>query len=171
MEMKKEAEFLENSPEFIKWKGKNKENYLSYMLFISGEEEDRLEVGYYNRKKDKVTTFCILGCGKKEKNIEIKPEESVFRKPEIDVEKLDINDVNVEAGETLAIAEKLQKSKYPSETPIKIIMILQKLEPYGQIYNLTYVTKCFKTLNLKIDSGTGEVVDEQLVSLMQFPGK
>ncbi|PIN86848.1 hypothetical protein COV19_02480 [Candidatus Woesearchaeota archaeon CG10_big_fil_rev_8_21_14_0_10_44_13] len=171
MEIRKETDFLEKSRQFADWRRKNKDNYLSYILFISGEKEDKLEMGYHNKKNDKVTTFCITNCGKKERGIEIRPEENVFKKPDMDVKKLEMDTVKIDVGEALAIAQKLQKEKYPAEAPIKIVLILQNLDPYGQIYNLTYVTKCFKTLNLKIDSETGDVVEEDLVSLMQMGGK
>ncbi|MFC1732950.1 hypothetical protein ACFL6I_21835 [candidate division KSB1 bacterium] len=166
MRIKKEIETLHNSKEFKDWKEKNKESYISYALFMTGEKEDNVEIGYYNKKNDKVTTF-VMG----EKGIEIKPEENVFKKPGMEVEELDVNEVKIDIPEATKIADNLQKTKYPAELPMKLIMILQKLSPLGNIYNVTFVTKTFKTLNIKIDSSSGDVVEDRLVELMQFPGK
>lgn len=171
MEIKKEIETLQKSREFGQWHRKNKDNYLSYALFMTGEGNDRLEVGYYNRKNDKVTTFCINGCGTGRQKIDVKPEENIFKKPDADVEELDMAGVKMDFPEVVSISQDIQKKKYPAESPIKLIMILQKLDPFGNIYNVTFVTSSFKTLNLKINAENGDVVDEQLVSLVQFPGK
>lgn len=171
MDIKKEIEELQKGEVFRKWKGKNKDNYLSYALFIFDEDKDKLEVGYYNKKTDKVTTFCILNCGSENRNVKLENEENVFKKPDMKVEELDMGSEIMDVNNILSICSSLQKEKYPAETPVKIILILQKLDPYGQIYNVTYVTKCFKTLNMKIDSETGDIVEDQLVSLVQFPQK
>lgn len=170
MDLKKRIGFLQESMEFKDWKAKNKDNFISYALFITGEKDDTLQIGYYNRKSDKVTTFDI-SADDKDKGVSIKPEESVFKKLDMKIEAISMDDVEVSISDVLSECQRLQKEKYPSETPVKIIMILQRLSPYGQVFNVTYVTKCFKTLNIKIDCGTGEIVHEELVSLMQFPSK
>lgn len=171
MQIKKEIEKLERSREFAEWRKKNRDSYLSYALFMTGEEEDKVEIGFYNRKNDKVTTFCIHGCEKGKMSVEVKPEESVFKKPDMEVEELDIGKIKIDVPEATSIASNLQKEKYPAEFPMKLIIILQKLSPFGNIYNVTFVTKTFKTLNIKIDAGSGDVVEDNLVSLMQFPGE
>lgn len=170
MEIKEEIGLLQKSKEFIGWRKKNKSHYLSYALFITGEDNDKLQVGYYDKNKDKVTTFDIL-CKDKRELIKIEPEENVFKKPEAKVEELKMEEVKIDVNDVLQISDRLQKEKYPGEVPVKIVIILQKLDPYGQIYNVTYVTKCFKTLNMKIDSETGDIVEDDLVSLIQLPSK
>ncbi|MFO8016302.1 MAG: hypothetical protein R6U32_04305 [Candidatus Woesearchaeota archaeon] len=169
MELKREVEALQKNDKFREWKGKseNKDNFLSYILFMTGDEEDKLQVGYYNKENEKATTFDI--SGKDERKVDIRSEEEVFKRPDMEVNRLDLESVDIEVGDALSTADKLQKEKYPAEIPIKVIVILQKLSPYGQIYNITYVTKTFKTLNIKVDAGTGDIVEDHLVSLIQFP--
>ena len=73
-------------------------------------------------------------------------------------------------GEALVIAKRLQQEKYPNEKSIKDIVVLQALE-VGQIYNITFVTQTFKTLNIKLDSSTCKLISDELISLIKFPSK
>ncbi|MBW3022928.1 hypothetical protein KY308_02405, partial [Candidatus Woesearchaeota archaeon] len=57
--------------------------------------------------------------------------------------------------------------KYKTHIPIKRIAILQHL-PIGQVWNITYVTQSFNTLNIKINAETKEIVSDKLVSIVQF---
>ncbi|MEA3514373.1 MAG: hypothetical protein U9R34_02775, partial [Nanoarchaeota archaeon] len=60
-----------------------------------------------------------------------------------------------------------REKKYKNELPSRKIFILQNID-IGQIWNVTIVTLTFNTLNLKIDSNTGEVIQHHLTSLMQM---
>ena len=49
---------------------------------------------------------------------------------------------------------------------MKTIVILQTLEK--QLYNITFVTQTFGTLNIHVDSNNGEILEDQFTSLMDI---
>ena len=53
----------------------------------------------------------------------------------------------------------------------KTIVILQNLSEFGNIWNITYVTHSFKTLNMKINAENGKILHHDIVSLMDFVKK
>ncbi|MBW2981796.1 hypothetical protein KY343_02845 [Candidatus Woesearchaeota archaeon] len=152
---------LEKSSEFKNWKKKNPNTYLSYGFYVIENIDVNWKIGYYDNKKDKLTSFDV---GSK---IKIEPDEEVFKKKEKKVEKLDLNDIKLDIGDAISIAQGLQEEEYATEKPTKIIAILQKID-VGQVWNITYLTQNFNTLNFKIKTETGRVLEKKLTSLMEF---
>jgi len=154
---------LEDSKEFKDFKKQNKEAYLAHVFYMLDEaNQDIVQIGYYNKSKDRITTFVVEGD-----NITKNPEAEVFKEQEIMMKPIDLSKVKINVNEAVDIAEKLQKDKYKQEIPVKKIAILQHL-PLGQVWNITFVTQTFKTLNIKIDSGTKKIVSEKLLSIIEF---
>jgi len=154
---------LEDSKEFKDFKKQNKEAYLAHVFYMLDEaNQDIVQIGYYNKSKDRITTFIVEGD-----NITKNPEAEVFKEQEIMMKPIDLSKVKINVNEAVDIAEKLQKDKYKQEIPVKKIAILQHL-PLGQVWNITFVTQTFKTLNIKIDSGTKKIVSEKLLSIIEF---
>lgn len=162
MEFKQAFDKLENSSKFKDWKKSNKA-YLSYALFISNKDEEKYwQIGYYDEKTDKMTTFVVNG------NIEIKPEEEIFKKEDTKVKQIELNKVKLSFSKILENASKFQKDKHKPHTPVKIISILQNLENFGNIWNITYITETFKTLNMKISAEDGRIIEDKLTSILDF---
>lgn len=151
---------LGKSKTFQEWQENNKKCYLSHVFIMLGDKED-LQVGYYNKEKDKITSFII------DEKIEVSQESDVFKKDRKIVEKLDINKVKIDFEDALQIANKFQRENYSKEIPIKKIIVLQNLE-IGQVWNITYISNSFNTLNIKIDSETGKIKSHELVSLFKL---
>ena len=132
----------------------------------SGKNLDDWQLGYYDKKKDKVTTFVI-----KKDSIEVKPEEDVFKKEESEVKEVNLEQAKLNIDDVLKKAADFQKEKFSKEIPAKTILILQNLPGLGNLWNVTYVTKAFKTLNMKISSSTGKMLKHKLTPLMDFGSK
>ena len=164
MEPSEAVGLVEKSKEFKEWQNGNKGCFLSYVFTImdSGAYTPWL-VGYYDEKKDQITSFEING-GK----VTLKPEEKAFKDPDARVFVLELKKVKAKVNEALDTVDKLQKEKYKAEAPVKVIVILQHLEEFGTVWNITYVSQTFKTLNVKVDAGTGKVAAEHLTSLFEF---
>ena len=163
MQSFKEAlKILEESKEFKEWKKKNPEAYLSYGFFMVEENDANWKIGYYHKKADKVTSFNI---GKNK--IMIEPETEVFKKEETKIEAIELNKIKLDLAEAVAIANQLQKEEYASENPQKIICILQKLKKH-QVWNITFLTQNFNTLNFKIKSDSGRVIEKKLANVIEF---
>jgi len=152
---------LEKSTQFKLWVKKNKKSYLSYGFIMKDPAvKEEWQIGYYNPTTDTVTTFTIG------EDIVQNPEAEMF-KDDKKVLPLEVKDIKITLKEALKIAEKIQDEKYSAHKPFKKIIILQKLE-IGQVWNITYITNTFKSLNIKIDSVTGNIVIDELVDLFRI---
>lgn len=153
---------LKNSSEFKKWFSKNKKSYLTYAFtMIENSEKSDWQVGYYDKKLDKVTVFTINN------EIEINPEQDIFKKPGTAVKKVNLKDVKFGLDKILKKAQAIKEKKYPKELVTKTIAILQNID-LGQLWNITLVTSSLNTINIKIDAKTGKTIKHELVSLFQF---
>jgi len=162
MKLFKEAlEELKISKEFKEWKKENPDVFLSYGFLMLGKQDDNWKIGYYHKKDNKITSFVV---GDK---IEIEPESEVFKRESTKVNEIDLKKLKFDVDKAVGIAKKLQEEKYANEKPQKIIIILQKLK-IGQIWNITYLTYNMDTLNFKIETETGKVLEHKLSSLFEY---
>lgn len=160
MELKEALSRLEKSNEFREWGKKNKEDYFSYAFCELNTEE--WQIGYYNKKIDKITTFIV------NEKIKVMPMDEVFKEPDSKVNKIELNKVKLTFSEVIDRATEFQKKKYPKEEANKIIAILQNLKGFGNIWNLTFITKTFNTLNIKVNAGNGKVLGYKLSSIFDL---
>ena len=164
MDLKPAIQKLEKSPDFMKWHKKHKGTYFSYAFKILEEMgSNDWQLGFYDSKKDKITTFMLLGD-----NIKIRPEEEIFKKEETKVSEVQLDKVNLGFDNVIAKANEFQNKNYPKDKSVKTIAILQNIPEFGNIWNITYVTEAFNTLNMKIDASTGKILEHNLSSILSF---
>ncbi|MBU4284190.1 MAG: hypothetical protein KJ968_03715 [Nanoarchaeota archaeon] len=162
MDFKTALKKLKNSSEFRKWISKNKKSYLTYAFtMIENSEKSEWQIGYYDKSLDKVTVFTISN------NIEINPEQDVFKKPGTAVKKINLKDVKFGLDKVLKKTQNIKEKKYSKELVTKTIAILQNID-LGQLWNITLITSSLNTINIKIDAKTGKTIKHELVSLFQF---
>ena len=162
MDFKTSLKKLKESSEFKKWISKNKKSYLTYAFtMIENSEKSEWQIGYYDKKLDKVTVFNINN------NVEINPEQDIFKKPGESIKKINIKDVKFGLDDVLKKANDIKEKKYPKEIVTKTIAILQNIK-LGQLWNITFITTSFSTINIKIDAKTGKIIKHELISLFQF---
>jgi len=162
METKEIIEKLCNHPEFKEWEKHNEECYLVHIFKMLDDLNEKVwQVGYYNKKNDKITTFFM-----DDNDIKIIPEEEVYKKEKKAIKKLDIKKVEVSMQDSLKKANELLKKKYKGESSLKTILILQNINE-GLVWNITFVTNSFKTLNVKVDANNGKIVKHEFTSLME----
>jgi len=162
MQIKELIKTLESNKDFKNWKKTHKIDYLVHIFKMVDEtNKDLWQIGYYNKEEDQITT-CILEKDK----VQIVPETEIFRKEKHVIKKLNLTKIKVDFEKALEKALALQKKEYQAEKPIKIIAILQHLDQ--QLWNITFVTISFKTLNIKINAETGEIKSHDLKSLVDF---
>lgn len=152
---------LESSKEFKDWRKKNPTAYLSYGFFAIEEVDTAWKIGYYHKNNNKITSFTV---GKK---IKLESDEEPFKKEKSKVEKIDLKKLKFDLAEALVIANELQKEEFATENPRKVIAILQTLD-VGQVWNITFLTQSFNTLNFKIKSENGRVMEKKLAPLFGF---
>ncbi len=164
MDLKIACKKLEESQDFRKWKQKHKSSYFSYAFKIPQEMNSKeWQLGYYDNKKDKITTF-VIG----EKGIETRPEEEIFKKDEMKVNEIQIDKVKITFDSAIGKANEFQQENFPKDKTIKTIVILQNMPKLGNIWNITYITEAFNTLNMKIDAFNGKVLEHALSSVFSF---
>ena len=167
MEVLEALEILKNNPTFKDWKKHNEETYFSYGFnVIEKEKENPWQLGFFDKKNDKLTSFTVL-----EHDIIISPQEDAFKPETMEIMPIEVEKVKKNLQEILQKAEGLQKKEYKAEIPMKIIAILQNLENFGTIWNITFVSRTMKTLNIKINSENGNILEHKLHSLFEFQSK
>jgi len=163
MNFKSIVEALEETILFKDFKKNRPESYLVHIFVMMDEANKGLfQIGYLDPKTDKVTSFTY---GNKE--VQVNPESEVLKEPEATIFPLDIEKVEQDEEQVLRIVDEFVKLEYPKVMAVKRFYILQHLD-IGQVFNFTIVTMDFKTLNLKIDVTTGEMLRHSLKSLLAF---
>lgn len=157
---KESLKILENSKEFKEWKKENPDTYLSYGFLMPSSSKD-WKIGYYHKKENKITSFNVGEM------ITTEPESEIFKKDETEVNKIDLKKIEFDVDKALEIAKKFQEENYKNDVPNKTIIILQNLK-IGQIWNITYITLTLKSLNIKLDTEKGEVLEHKSTSLFEF---
>ena len=158
MQFKEELKRLKESKEFKVWEKENKRAYLTHFFtMIKQNNQTPWQLGYYDKKTDKVTAFFM------EKEIKISPPAEVFKKQGI-VKPLDITHVKIELDKALKISEQEQK-KY-KETIAQTIVTLQNLD-LGTTWNITYLTHSFNAINFKIDVKNGKILHQGKTTFLE----
>jgi len=163
MDIKPILKKLNADSEFNEWKKYNKDHYLVHCFkMLDPANRDEWQIGYYNSEKDNMVTFVV-----EKEDIKLVPEKDIFRKEKKKIKEIDLKKVKLSLDKILDIANKFINKKYKGEQTIKTIILLQHLD-IGQVWNITFLTNSFKTLNLKINSENGKVLKHELTSLLQF---
>ncbi|MBI5390057.1 hypothetical protein HZB02_01070 [Candidatus Woesearchaeota archaeon] len=149
---------LEASKEFKAWKKQHDAAYLVHCFkLIDDANQNEWQIGYFSPRTKKISTF-VLGS-------------SITRNPDAEplnqhgkIKQLDLKKVSISLEKALLVVQQLQKTSYANEPPLKIICLLQHID-LGQVWNMTYFTRSFKALNMKVDAASGEVKEHSLASL------
>ncbi|MBU0461538.1 MAG: hypothetical protein KJ574_03045 [Nanoarchaeota archaeon] len=161
MDIKDVVNKLESSEVFKDWRKDHSKAYLAHVFFMADDEGySSFDVGYYMKEEDRLASFGVNG------SIEFKGVSEAFKHPDQKIKKLDLSEVKITPEDALNKAKELQESQYKQSKPFKQIIILQHID-LGQLWNITYVTQNFKTLNIKIDAKTGEIKEHKLLDLIQ----
>lgn len=163
MELKPALKKLEQSRDFRKWHDEHKYTYFSYAFKIQEEMPNEWQLGFYDKKKDKITTFVIS-----DEDVKVRPEEEIFKKEETEVNEIQIGKIKLTFDNALAKANEFQQSNFPKDKSIKTIVILQNIGKFGNVWNITYITEAFNTLNMKISASNGKVIEHSISSVFSF---
>lgn len=154
--IKKEYEKLIASEEFKEWKSKNSDNYLVHVFM----DDQSLEFGFYDKKKDFMTTFFF----NEEDVVDFSTTDEIFKHDADDmILPLNIEIVQVTYKDALSQA----RSFLENEKDHKFIIVLQNLK-IGQVWNVTLITNKFNVLNVKIASDSGKVLKHEKSRAFDF---
>ncbi len=163
MELKSALSALESHPTFSGWKSKNKDAYFSHAFRMLQDEHADWQLGFYQKKKEKITTFVVTLDA-----VRMRDAEEVFKREECDINPVEISEKTLDLDEVVKRANTFQQKNYPRDKSMKIIALLQCLPGFGSVWNLTFVTQQLNTLNMKIHSQSGDILDHKLSSVFSF---
>lgn len=163
MQIKELISKAQKSAEYKKWHKENPAAYLTHIFFMDeGKGVSSYDVGFYVKESQKIASFEVTDSG-----VCLKDFSEAFKEPDKEIDKLDMAKVKTTSEEAIAAAKKLQEEKYPKSKPIKRIVILQNFNKQ-HIWNITYVTQQFETLNIKVDAETGKIAHDNLQKIFDF---
>lgn len=149
---------LESSDVYKEWKSDNPKSYLAHGFIMDSRQIKEWQIGYYNPETEKILTFVLLD------DIMMNPESEIMNKK---VKELDINKIKITVEDAFKKADEVQMEKYSAHLPLKKIAILQCSET-AQIWNITFVTRTFKTINIQVDTESGKVISDKIVEVFKF---
>ncbi len=165
MNVKKALEKLEASDEYDAWVASHKDAYLTHVFAMIEKEDAVWQIGYFDPSEGLIYSFEVAGA------IKLNDPQPPFGPEGTVVDPINMDDVKVPLTDVLDTVAEVQHKKYAAHKPMKKIIILQVLKDVGLVYNVTYVTETFKTLNIRIDAGSGDVVEDKLVEIFKMtPG-
>ncbi len=152
---------LEKSKEFSSWRKIHHEAYLAHAFrMLDKPNESIWQIGYFNPASNLISVFVV------DKDITKNEDAEVFKEQEKLVNTLDLKDMKINEDAALKKAEAVLNEKYKGMSVYKTFMILQNIEEFGTVWNITFITQQFKTVNVKIDAKSGECKQDKMVSLI-----
>lgn len=166
MELREALSALQHHQTFTNWKTKHRSAFFSHAFKMFQDEHKEWQLGFYEKAKKKITTFIITP-----QSVKMRPEEDAFRKDEGDIKEAKFPNSALTLEDVIVRANLFQQQNYPKDKSVKIISIFQNLPAYGTVWNITYVTQAFNTLNMKIDPISGKILDHAFSSIFSFRQK
>jgi hypothetical protein len=154
---------IEKSKEYSSWKKDYKKAYLAHCFKMNDKaNENSWQIGYFNPDTHLISVFVL-----QDKTITRTPDAEVFKEQEKLVAELNLAEVKINENEAMDKGMEILNEEYTGVGIFKSFMILQSLENVGQVWNITFVTQQFKTVNVKIDANSGVCVSHKEVSLIK----
>lgn len=153
---------VESSKDYKDFIKNNPDHYLVHLFAIIDSSHINVwQVGYYGKETDKITVIDLTEDG----TVKVLPAQEAFKEQNY-IAPLDIKKIKVSKDDAITIIEKVLKDNYSAESMNKIIMLLQNLPEFGQIWNATIVTATFSVINIKIDAATSKMLKHSKESLL-----
>jgi len=160
--LKLSLETLFMHKEYMDWKVKHPNSYLVHAFIMTETTaQSYWQIGFYN-ENNTITSFAVEGD-----NVSLGEEDAIFKKTDKAVPLLDQDRLTLDSKEILAKAELFFSQNYSAQQISKTIILVQTL-PLGQVYNITFLCKSLQTVSIKVDTATGEILQHELRSLMDF---
>ncbi|MEK6874397.1 MAG: hypothetical protein AABX52_01460 [Nanoarchaeota archaeon] len=161
MQFQKLVNRLKRSPEYKNYHSSHPKGFLAH-IFVQNEgiNNSMYQLGYYDPASLRMTTF-IIGD-----DIQSINDQEILADPETQITPLLIKDVKADQEEIYTKAEEIREKMYPQSVPIKQFFIIQN-SLLGPIFNITYLTQRFSTINIKISTTDLNVLKHNEQELMK----
>lgn len=161
--LQEEFSSLQQDSIYKDWKKNHSTSYLSHFFSAINSEISPLspwEIGFYDPKSDKITTFRSCNSG-----FEIKPEEEVFKKEGDKVEELHLTHLKLPFEKIQEISKENFSKLFPKEVRGDGFIVVQNIDK-KTIWNVSCISRTIKFLNLQIDVSTGEILAHQAIEMI-----
>ena len=163
MDFKKIIETVEASETFADWKKEHSKAHLCHAFIMTDNKGNgEWQIGYYIPDKDRISTAIIDNVA-----VSIKESDEVFKKPDDKVGEVELSKVKLGYDGALKKATELREKDYKQEIVMKTIAVLQNLKDFGLVWNITFITMQFNTLNFKIAADSGEIKHTEIKNIMK----
>lgn len=165
MNVKETIAKLREHKDFKDWHDKNKgAKFVHTFMMLESGKETGCDIGFYDFDKELMTSFLLDDDSN---SVKITESKEVFAQDNQKIKPLEEELLKVNFDDAFETASELQKEKYKQHVPMKEVVVLQNLD-IGQVWNITFITKQFQTLNIKIDAETGKVLEDKLHAIFSF---
>ena len=162
MEIKDVMEKLESGSQFRKWQKTNAGFFLAHAFVMLDEtNKDVWQIGFFNPAKNTMTTFFI-----ENDKVKIIPDQEIL-KSDIGIDQLKYEEITLSVNAAINLATALLRTEYANPKIIKLFFIIQQLHS-TPVYNITFFTQAFKTINVKINAVDGTILHHSQSSVADF---
>ena len=155
-------EQLESSSVFKEWKSSHDDCFLAHAFVMFDEANaDIWQFGFFDEKNNLMATFIV-----DKQDVKVIPDQEVL-KSDAEILPLSVADIKISALEAMHNAQQVLKKEYSGEIPLKAFFVLQQLKNVA-VYNVTFFTKSFKTVNVKVSAVDGSIIHFSLSALADF---
>ena len=153
---------IEANPKFKEWKKNHPNFYLAHAFMMMDEANKNVwQIGYYDKESNKMETIVKQGD-----TLKFVPEQEILKASQ-EILPLKLEEIKVDPDKALLSAAECIKENYSKEPVLKHFFIIQHLEG-ATIYNITYITQTFKTINIKISTIDGKIIKHTCEKLADF---
>ncbi len=161
MDLHKLLEKVVNSKEY------DSSYYLTHFFVMFDKnlkQEGDWQIGFYSEEKDVVKAISV---GDESGEI-ISKESEALKENGKKIKKLELGDVKIDIDDAINKVVQCLRNNYLTEVPIKSFVVLQILDEFEfPIWNFTFVTNSFKTLNIKINAVDGKIVHHGVIQIYE----
>ena len=151
---------LEKTPLYRSWKQEHADDYLVHILLPLAAGE-WYEIGFYREKDEILTTFAVRDT------VTVREDTELARIPGETILCLNRDDLICTFDVALAAARAFVQEKYPHDPLLKTFGVVQRI-PLGSVFNFTFVSSTFKTITVRLDTRTGNVIDHRDAKIAEF---
>jgi hypothetical protein len=148
---------VESGDVFKKWKEEHKNSFLASVFGMTGNED--MTLNYYDKSTDKMYSFSCKAP--------LAPVEQDFVKSSEEILSVRAETLKITIDEALKKAYSTAEKNYSEQRLVRTIFALQVLGG-KQVWNITFLTGDYQTINIRIDSISGDVIEHSIAKLSEF---
>jgi len=158
---------VEGSLVFKEWKQSHESNFLAHVfVMLDGLKRESLvsgdcQVGFFDSVKGFMATFFVDGG-----NVRVVVDQEIL-KSDLGIFELDVGKISVSVDSVLDCACSVLCKDYANAGVLRTFFIVQQLRGVP-VFNITFFTLNFKTVNVKVSAVDGSVVHHSSASVAEF---